>query len=113
MAGLAFTMASEVTAGALVGMTIDHFAKTPPRWLLIGAITGIAVGMLSFIRGALAMNRLVSAQERERAARGITPPAPLKDEPPPNDDSWDKDWPDDVDEIERQLKDMQDRERQS
>jgi F0F1-type ATP synthase assembly protein I len=100
MAGLAFTMASEVTAGSLLGLMIDHFAKTPPRWLLIGAITGIAVGMLSFIRGAVMMNRLVSKQERDRAARGIAPPPPLKDETPMDGDSWDKDWPDNLDDLD-------------
>lgn len=81
MAGLAFTLSSEVAAGAIVGLVIDHFAKTAPRWLLIGAIAGISVGLLSFIRGAIALNRIVSQNERDRAARGIPPPPPLPPEP--------------------------------
>ncbi len=89
MAGLAFMMSSEAAAGALIGWIIDHFAGTGSRWLLIGAIAGIAVGMLSFIKGAIALNRLVSQQERERKARGIPPPAalPVKDEDE-NEDDW-------------------------
>jgi hypothetical protein len=92
MAGLAFMMSSEAAAGALIGWIIDHFAGTGSRWLLIGAIAGHAVGMLSFIKGAVALNRLVAQQERERRARGIPPPAPLPDEDP-DEDAEDDDWP--------------------
>lgn len=81
MAGLAFTLSSEVAAGAVLGLVIDHFAATAPRWLLVGSITGIAVGMLSFVRGAFAMNRVVGQSERDRAARGIPWPRPLPPEP--------------------------------
>jgi F0F1-type ATP synthase assembly protein I len=68
MAGLAFTMSSEVAAGALVGWAIDHFFGTPgsDRWLLIGSIAGICVGMLSFIRGGLALNKLLQQQEQKK-----------------------------------------------
>jgi F0F1-type ATP synthase assembly protein I len=93
MAGLAFVMSSEAAAGAGIGWLIDHFAGTGTRWLLIGAIVGIAVGMLSFIKGALALNRLLTQQERERKARGIPLPPPLPDEPEEDDGEPDDDWP--------------------
>ena len=84
MAGLAFVMSSEAAAGALVGWVIDYFAGTGSRWLLIGGITGIAVGLLSFAKGAITLNRMVAKQEQERRARGMPPPAPL---PYPDEDA--------------------------
>jgi F0F1-type ATP synthase assembly protein I len=77
MAGLAFLLSSEVAAGALIGWGVDHFAHTQPKGLMYGAIAGICVGMLSFIRGGLALNRLVT---RNEAQRGLPPP--LKPSPP-------------------------------
>jgi F0F1-type ATP synthase assembly protein I len=80
MAGLAFIMSSEAAAGAAIGWVIDHFAGTGSRWLLIGAIVGISVGMLSFIKGAITLNRMLARQEQSRRAQGIPPPRPLTDE---------------------------------
>ena len=74
MAGLAFTMAAEVAAGALIGWLIDWLAGTD-RWILIGSIVGIAVGMWSFIKGGIQLNRLLTKQERE-GKRTIPPPLP-------------------------------------
>ena len=92
MAGLAFVMSSEAAAGALIGLVIDHFADTS-RWLLIGGVTGIAVGLLSFARGAMTLNRMVAQQEQSRRERGVPPPAPLpyKDEEDEDDDDADRD----------------------
>ena len=42
MAGLAFTMSSEVAAGAILGWLVDWLAGTKPKGLIIGAIVGIA-----------------------------------------------------------------------
>jgi F0F1-type ATP synthase assembly protein I len=86
MAGLAFTTATEAVAGVLIGVGIDYLAGTRPRWTLIGGIAGIAVGLLSFIKGAIALNRLLTAKENERRARGIPPPPPLPDEPESEED---------------------------
>lgn len=80
MAGLAFVMSSEAAAGALIGLAIDYFARSGSRWTLIGGIVGIAVGLLSFIKGALALNRLVAQQEQVRREQGIPLPPPLPDE---------------------------------
>jgi len=95
MAGLAFVMSSEAAAGALIGLVIDHFAGTS-QWLLIGGVTGIAVGLLSFARGAMTLNRMVAQQEQSRRARGIPPPAPL-----PYEDEKDED----VDDADRERDD--------
>jgi F0F1-type ATP synthase assembly protein I len=85
MAGLAFTMAAEVAAGALIGWLIDWLTGTPGnRWLLVGAIVGIAVGLWSFIKGGIQLNRLLNQQERA-GVRKIPPPLPL--DPPPEDEN--------------------------
>ena len=88
MAGLAFTMASEAGAGALIGWLVDHFAGTGPTGLLVGSIAGIAVGMLSFIRGAFALNKVLASQDLSK----------IKPLPPPEDEEDDKqeddDWKD-------------------
>ena len=91
MAGLAFVMSSEAAAGAIIGLVIDYFAGTGSRWLLICGVIGIAVGLLSFAKGALALNRLVSQQEQARRAQGIPPPPPLPDEEDEDEDQND-DW---------------------
>ena len=57
LTGLAFMMSSEVAAGAGIGWLIDNWLGTANRWLTIGGIAGIAVGMTSFIRGALQLSR--------------------------------------------------------
>jgi F0F1-type ATP synthase assembly protein I len=90
MAALAFTMASEVGAGALLGWVFDRLAGTRPNGVLVGAVLGIAVGMLGFVRGALRLNRLLSEQEKARPR--MARPLPTAAEP---DDSWDRDARDD------------------
>jgi F0F1-type ATP synthase assembly protein I len=87
MAGLAFTMASEAGAGALFGWIVDYFAGTAPNGLLVGAVLGIAVGMFSLIRGAIAMNRLLSQQEAKRKLPKALPPEPDDDDDGTGSDS--------------------------
>ena len=87
MAGLAFVMSSEAAAGALIGLAIDYFARTGSRWTLIGGIVGIAVGLLSFVKGGLALNRLVAQKERLRREQGIPLPPPLPDEEEEDEES--------------------------
>jgi F0F1-type ATP synthase assembly protein I len=93
MAGLAFTMSSEVAAGALLGWLIDWLTGAPGnRWLLIGALVGIAVGMWSFIKGALRLNRLLTQQERAGIKRIPPPlPSPPEDEEAENEQEQEKD----------------------
>jgi len=88
MAGLAFVMSSEAVAGALLGWLVDYFVGTGSTWLLVGAIVGIVVGMTSFIRGALSLNKMLAKQEKRP---GFKLPKPL----PPDEDDDTKDSDDD------------------
>ena len=89
MAGLAFTMASEAGAGALMGWLVDHFAGTAPTGLLVGSIAGIAVGMLSFVRGAFALNKLLANQDLSKIKPLPPPESPDSEEKEEdNDDDW-------------------------
>lgn len=96
MAGLAFTMASEVAAGALLGWVADRMAGTAPNGILVGALLGIAVGMLGFIRGGLKLNRLLTEQEQRRRRPPASPPAHDRSgvDDPWNEDRSRDDWPD-------------------
>lgn len=85
LTGLAFMMSSEVAAGALIGWGIDHWQGTGTRWLTIGGIIGIVVGMTSFIRGALKLSRSGFTSNS-----GTTPaPIPYDDAPYDEDDDHD------------------------
>lgn len=75
MAGLGFTVASEVAAGTLLGYLIDHLAGTAPLWTTVGAVLGILVAMWGLIRGALKMN-----QALDRRMKGRKTPPPISDE---------------------------------
>ena len=88
MAGLAFTMASEAGAGAILGWLVDHFAGTAPTGLLVGSIAGIAVGMLSFIRGAFALNKLLANQDLSKIKPLPPPPEPDAEDKEEQDDDW-------------------------
>lgn len=75
MAGLGFTVASEVAAGTLLGYLIDHLAGTAPVWTTVGAVLGILVAMWGLIRGALKLN-----QQLDRQLKGKPTPPPVSDE---------------------------------
>ena len=57
IAGMAIMMSAEVAAGALIGWLIDRWAGTAPRWLTIGGVVGIVVGMTSFLTAAFKYSR--------------------------------------------------------
>ena len=50
-------LASHIAAGVLLGWLIDRWTGMEPTWLVVGAIAGVVVGMVSFIRVALKANR--------------------------------------------------------
>ncbi|MHC4415768.1 MAG: AtpZ/AtpI family protein [Planctomycetota bacterium] len=50
-------MSSEAAAGAGIGWLIDRGLGTAPRWLTIGGLAGIVVGMTSFLRAAFRLSR--------------------------------------------------------
>ncbi len=86
MAGIGMEVVSQVAAGALLGWIFDRWRGTAPTGLLIGSVIGIIVGMWSFIRGALKLNRELERQY-PTAGRG----RPLPPEEADNDkDPWDR-----------------------
>jgi F0F1-type ATP synthase assembly protein I len=65
LAGMGFTLASEIAAGALIGWLVDSLAGTRSRWIVVGTIAGVVVGLFTFIRQALGEGRK-AAREGER-----------------------------------------------
>ena len=55
-----------VGGGALLGLLIDWLAKTYFTWTLVGALVGVAAGMLRFVREALRAVRPPSSTGRKR-----------------------------------------------
>jgi F0F1-type ATP synthase assembly protein I len=53
MLGLGSQMLSEVVAGVLLGYGLDYMLGTKNRWIVVGAIAGVAVAMVSVFRVAL------------------------------------------------------------
>lgn len=43
-------MLSEVVAGVLLGLGLDHVLGTRNRWVVVGSIVGVAVAMATVIR---------------------------------------------------------------
>jgi len=53
MLGLGSQMLSEVVAGVLLGYGIDYMLGTRNRWIVVGAIAGVVVAMVTVFRIAL------------------------------------------------------------
>ncbi len=77
---------SQVAAGALLGWIFDRWRGTAPTGLLIGSVIGIIVGMWSFIRRALKLNREL---ERQYPTAGRGRPLPPEEDDNDND-PWDR-----------------------
>ena len=60
VAGMATLMSSEVAAGAGIGWLVDRWQGTAPRWMTIGGLVGLAIGMTGFVRSAFRLNRSMS-----------------------------------------------------
>ncbi|MDX9910192.1 MAG: AtpZ/AtpI family protein [Phycisphaerales bacterium] len=54
-----------VGGGALLGLLIDWLAKTYFTWTAVGAVVGVATGMLRFVREALRAVRAASRKPPE------------------------------------------------
>ncbi|MBL9150114.1 MAG: AtpZ/AtpI family protein [Phycisphaerae bacterium] len=85
--GVGWEFGSQVVAGLLLGWGIDWLFNTRPWGLVIGPICGLAVGMWTFIRRAMAIDRSLGTPK--------PPPGgwrePPKDEEPPADEDADTD----------------------
>ncbi len=79
MGGLGLEVTAQVAAGALLGWLFDRWQDTDPTGLLIGSVIGIGVGLLSLVRGALKLNRLLD-QQHPTAGRTYLPPDPDDDD---------------------------------
>lgn len=69
-------MGSEVAAGVLLGLGADHLAGTKNRWVVVGALAGVAVAMWTMIRTALRLKpKSGSAKPKSGSAKptGSTP----------------------------------------
>ena len=60
LAGMAFMLSSEAAAGLFLGWLLDQWLQTPGRWIMIGGITGIVVGLTTFLRAAFRINKHMS-----------------------------------------------------
>ena len=86
MGGIGMEVTSQVAAGAVLGWFFDSWRGTAPTGLLTGSIIGIIVGMWSFIRGSLKLNREL---ERKHPISGHGRPQP-PDRENNDKDSWNR-----------------------
>ena len=57
MLGLGSQMMSEVVAGVLLGYGVDYLLGTKNRWIVVGAIVGVVVAMVTVIKFAMRAQR--------------------------------------------------------
>lgn len=60
-------MLSEVVAGVLLGYGLDYMLGTSKRWVVVGAIAGVAVSMVTVFRVALRKPKVGSGAPRRAA----------------------------------------------
>jgi hypothetical protein len=66
VAGIGFQFGTEIIAGVLIGWAVDAYFGTRPWGIMVGAAAGIAVGIVTFIRGAIRINREIGKTPKER-----------------------------------------------
>ena len=66
MATVGWTLLCEILAGMAIGWGLDWLFGTEKVFLIIGALTGILVGMIGFIRSSLAENRRMEQIRKDR-----------------------------------------------
>lgn len=64
--GMGWTLVTEVAAGLLLGWGVDWIFGYDKVFLIVGAIVGLLVGMFSFIRSAMAENRRLEQERKNR-----------------------------------------------
>lgn len=72
-------MLSEVVAGVLLGYGLDYMLGTSKRWVVVGAIAGVAVSMVTVFRVALRPPKVGSGANSGANSRPSRGPA---EEPP-------------------------------
>ena len=66
LAGMGWTLVTELIAGMLFGWGLDWAFGTEKVFIIVGAIVGLLVGLSSFIRAALAENRRLEQERKNR-----------------------------------------------
>jgi F0F1-type ATP synthase assembly protein I len=78
MAGIGMTVASEVAAGTLLGWLFDKWRGHGTVGVLIGAVAGIAVGLMSLIRNSMILSAELDRTPR-KDIKPLKPDEPLDD----------------------------------
>jgi F0F1-type ATP synthase assembly protein I len=88
LSGMGMEFLSAILAGLVIGYAIDRWwLGSYPTGTVVGAIMGIIVGGVSFIRTALSANReAMESYRREHPGGKPVAREPERDEP----DSWDE-----------------------
>ncbi len=70
LAGMGVTMTSEILAGTLIGWGLDRVLGTDPTLLIVGTVAGMAIGLTTFFRRAMAESRQ-AGRDAARIARRL------------------------------------------
>lgn len=73
LAGMGFQFGTEIIAGVLLGWFVDRVFRTAPWGVVIGAVAGILVAMMHFIRQAMRLNREMDRNAPVRKHRAAPP----------------------------------------
>jgi F0F1-type ATP synthase assembly protein I len=68
--GLGMQVTSEVAAGVLLGIGVDYLLGTRNRWVVVGALVGVAVAMWTMIRTAMRLAARDAARRRKAEGGG-------------------------------------------
>ncbi|MCP4759898.1 MAG: AtpZ/AtpI family protein [Planctomycetes bacterium] len=66
LSAMGFTLTTEVVAGTLLGWLADWAFGFERTWIIVGAVAGVLVGMTGFIHSAMAENRRLEKERRDR-----------------------------------------------
>lgn len=66
LAGMGWTLVTELIAGMLIGWLFDWIFGLEKVFIVVGAVVGLLVGLSSFIRTALAENRRLEQERKQR-----------------------------------------------
>jgi len=68
MTALGFQFIGEIAAAVLIGYGIDWWRGTFPFWTSVFSIGGIVIALISLVRNALRMNKLLERESKPRSS---------------------------------------------